>query len=285
MTNEEYELDPALSWAVDKYLNQSFLPAEQLKKELRKSLLSIVGNLLEDTTQVIPIVPELLAPKRKIQKIIEADLMQVDGLLIPRIGGFLMKIKSNLHPFKKRFAIAHEIGHTFFFNIDADPPRREFQYQKSSYWVEEDFSCAIAREILIPKHSLFETIERNQISPSIDAIRYLSSLYQVSFDVIRMKAINDNPLWDCLYFRSSLSEGKAFTITRDISKGISFRNIRIPRIMEKDSKYSPLLEVLYRALEKKYVKKSIKLCDSEYSVETLMLNQENPIVMTVITES
>jgi len=160
----EYDLDPALSWAADKYLGPRFLPREQLKKELRECLFSIIDNLLEETNQVIPIKPELLASKRRISKIIEADLNRVHGLLIPKIGGFLMKIKSNLHPFKKRFVCAHEIGHTFFFNIDSDPPRREFQYQKSSYWVEEDFSCAIAREILIPKHSLLETIVRNSFN-------------------------------------------------------------------------------------------------------------------------
>lgn len=283
----ELSLDPALLWARDKYLGPGAYHAsrELVKKELRKALFSIVDNLLEETNQKMPFKPELLAPKRRVKNIVEAELSKVNALLIPEIGGFLMKIKSNLHPFQKRFACAHEIGHTFFFNIDIDPPRREFQYQKSSYWVEEEFSCAMAREILLPSHSIRETIQKDGLAPSISAIRYLSSIYQASFDVLRLKLINDIPLWDCIIFRSSLSNGKVITKGRDISKGISYRDISISRVIEKNSKYSELFTIISSTLKKKHFNDKVNIDEKEYSIETVLLDYGKPVVMGILTNS
>jgi len=280
----KHRLDPALLWARDKYLGpEVFHSGEQIKIELRKTLFSIVDDLLNETNQRIPFQPESLAPKRRIKEIVETELRKVNALLIPEVGGFLMKIRSDIHHFQKRFACAHEIGHTFFFNIDIDPPRREFQYQKSSYWVEEEFSCAIAREILLPEYSIRKTIRKNQISPSISAIRYLSGLYQASFDLIRLKVINDIPLWDCIIFRSSLSDGKAITRGRDISKGISYRDIRIPLVIEENSEYSQLFNVLFSTLKKKRLSDRVDLKGKEYSIETILLNYAEPVVMSILT--
>lgn len=281
----EGSLDPALLWARDKYLGPALYRAsrELVKRELRKALFSIVGNLLEETNQRIPFKPELLAPKRRIKKIVEAGLSNANALLIPEIGGFVMKIKSDIHPFQKRFALAHEIGHTFFFNIDIDPPRREFQYQKSSYWVEEEFSCAIAREILLPSPSIRETIQKDCSQPSMSAIRYLSSIYQVSFDILRLKIINDIRLWDCVIFRTSLSNGKNVTRGRDISKGISYRNVRIPLVVDKNSKHSQLFKIVSSTLEKKRMNDKINIRGEEFSIETMLLNYEEPIVMSILT--
>jgi len=286
MTRER-SLDPALLWARDKYLGPGLYRAsrELIKRELRKALFSIVDDLLEETNQSMPFKPELLAPKRRIKKIVEAELSKVNAFLIPEIGGFVIKIKSSRHPFQKRFACAHEIGHTFFFNIDTDPPRREFQYQKSSYWVEEEFSCAIAREILLPSASIRETIHKDCPRPSISAIRYLSSLYQVSFDVLRLKVINDVPLWDCIIFKSSISNGKVITKGWDISKGASYRDIPISRVVDKSSKHSQLFTIISSTFKKMRLNDKINMNGKEYSIETILLDYEKPVVMSIITNT
>lgn len=284
MRLDKHSLDPALLWAREKYLGSDVnYSREQVKKDLRKVLFSIVDNLLKETDQEIPFQPEMLAHKRRIKKIVDAELSGVNALLIPEVGGFLMKIKSGIHHFQRRFACAHEVGHTFFFNIDADPPRREFQYQKSSYWVEEEFSCAIAREILLPQYSIRRTIQKNKISPSISALRYISGLYEASFDLIRLKIINDTPLWDCVIFRSSLSDGKIVTKGRDVSKGVSYRDLHIPRVIERNSEHSKLFDVLFSTLEKKHQNARVTLASEEHSIETTLLNYREPVVISVLT--
>lgn len=280
---QDSSLDPALLWARDKYLGLGFASnsRELLKRELRRTLFCIVNDLLEETDQEIPFKPELLGPKRRVKKIFEADLSKVNALLLPEIGGFVMKIKSDLHPFQKRFACAHEIGHTFFFNIDTDPPRREFQSDKSAYWVEEEFSCAIAREILLPSTSIRETVQKDVLLPSIGAIRYLSNIYQVSYDVIRLKVINDIPLWDCIIFRSVFSDGKFVTL--NVSKGMSYRKVRIPRIIENDSTNSELFSFLSSTLRRKRLKDRISTRGIEYSIETTLLAYGEPVLMSILT--
>lgn len=282
--DQHYTLDPALLWARDKYLGTGLYKEsrELVKRELRRVLRDIVDNLLDETNQEIPILPELLGPKRRIKRILQAKLSRVNALLIPELGGFVMKIKSSLHPFQKRFACAHEIGHTFFFNIEVDPPRRDFQSAKSAYWVEEEFSCFVGREILLPTTSISETIQEKDLLPSVSALRYLSRMYQVSFDVIRLKIINDVHLWDCVIFRSKISEGKVTTIGRNISKGISFRNLRIPRTIDKNSKHSNLFSFLHHASEKGHLKGWVDINREKYSIETVVLNYEQPVLLSIL---
>lgn len=289
MEGRKRSLDPPLLWARDKYLGLDFgnTSRELVIRELRKTFFSIVDELLEETGQEEPeFKPELLAPKRRIKDIIEAPLSKVRALLTPEIGGFVLKIKSDMHLFQKRFSCSHEIGHTFFFNIDSDPPRKEFSYQKSRYWVEEEFSNAIAREILVPSDSIREIVQKECPFPSISALRYLSKKYQVSDDVLRLKLINDMSLWDCIFFRASLFDDKVITKKRDISKGISYRNVHIPHIVKKNSEYFELFTVISSTIKEKRVRgKKVNINGKEYIIETRLLNYKKPTMIGILTTS
>lgn len=281
-------LDSVLLWARDEYLGTGVFDSsrEIMMSELRKTLLSIIDSLLEETNQKEPeFRPELLAPKRKINAIVEAPLSKARALLLPQIGGFILKIRSDMHPFQKRFSCAHEIGHTFFFNIRTDPPRREFQHQKSRYWVEEELSSAIAREILLPTFSIRETVQRNRLSPSIGALRYLSKIYQVSFEVLRPKLVTDTFLWDCVIFKARVSDDKIIVRKRDISKGISYRNIHIPQVIENSDHYK-LFAAILSTVEKNHLKdEEVTVNKKKYKVETALLKYEKPVVICVLTSN
>jgi len=250
-------------------------------KEVKRAILFAVDDLLIHTNQGIPIDPKPIALLRKIRRIWETQL-SVDAMLIPESGGFLVKIRKELHPFKKRFAIAHEIGHTFFFNIEIDPPRREFQYQKSEYWVQEEFSCAIAREILVPRFSIIPLIENEHVRPSVAALRYLSALYQVSFDVLRMRLINDLPLWDCVAIVSTVVDCKILTKGRDISKGKSHRSFVMPKVIEWKDKLPKLYQIISGTVSDKRIQEKIEIDNKEYLVETALLDAARQTVMTLL---
>lgn len=279
-------LDPAIEWAQEKYLAKGlFRNSRDLSiTEVKRAILSAVEDMLKQIDKGIPFDPNSIAPLRRIKAIIETEL-SVDAILIPEVGGFVVKIHKALHPFKKRYAIAHEIGHTFFFNIEEDPPKREFEYQKSSYWVQEEFACAIAREILVPQFSLLPLVENERIQPSVSALRYLSALYQVSFDVLRMRLINDVPLWDCVVLESTVTEGKILTKGRDISKGKSHRSFVMPRVIEWSGRLSKLFYIISATLNEKRIKDIIEVENKKYSVETLLLDPAKQTVMTLLLES
>jgi hypothetical protein len=279
-------LDPAIQWAQEEYLAKDlFLNSREAStNEVRRVILSTVDEMIKQTNQEIPFDPRLIAPLRRIKRIMEIEL-SVDAILIPETDGFTVKINSALHPFKKRYAIAHEIGHTFFFNIEATPPRREFEYQKSGYWVQEEFSCAIAREILVPRFSLLPLIQNERIQPSVNALRYLSAFYQVSFDVLRMRLINDVRLWDCVVLKSSVIDGKILTKGRDISKGRSYRSFVMPRVIEAVDRYPELLHIMLATLREKRIKDAIKVGNRKYLVETLLLDAGKQTVMSLLLQS
>jgi Zn-dependent peptidase ImmA (M78 family) len=286
LADQEGDLDSIITWATDEYLGSGVFKSsrEILIRELRKTLLSIVDNLLEETNQKEPeFKPELLAPKRKINTIIEAPLSKARALLIPQIGGFILKIRSNMHPFQKRFSCAHEIGHTFFFNIKTDPPRRDFQYQKSRYWVEEELSNVVAREILVPTFSIREMVQKNGIPPSIGALRYLSNVYQVSFDVLRPKLVTDTFLWDSVIFKAQVLDDKVIVRQRDISKGISYRDVHIPRVIEKNSHCELFTDILLTVKREHLKDREVILKGKKYRMETLLLKYKKPVVTCVLT--
>jgi Zn-dependent peptidase ImmA (M78 family) len=279
-------LDPALQWAKEKYLAKDIFCNSRTfaMNEIRRALLSIADSLVRRAKQEIPFQPDAIAPFRRVKEIVETEL-SIDAMLIPEIGGFVIKIKRSLHPFKKRFACAHELGHTFFFNIDVDPPQREFQYQKSSYWVQEDSACAIAREILVPLFSVRPIIEKEEISPSISALRYLSALYQVSFDVLRYKLVNDAALWDCIILTSTLSEGKIVTKGRDISKGASYRDFVMPKVVQWNGKLPNMFYVLSSALSDRIVKDEVKIGGKKYAIESILLDETRRTVLSLLRGS
>jgi len=96
-----------------------------------------VENLVEKTGQKTPPVkPEKVAKERKVIEIERATL-DTDALIVPCKGGFLMKINDKLPVVMQRFACAHEIAHTYFFDLEKDPPCKPYRRSTSRYWVEE----------------------------------------------------------------------------------------------------------------------------------------------------
>jgi len=48
-----------------------------------------------------------------------------EGRLLPTKGGFLVQLKEGLTLARRRFALAHELGHTFFYRDDGKGPRHQ----------------------------------------------------------------------------------------------------------------------------------------------------------------
>jgi hypothetical protein len=276
-------LDPAIEWAQEKYLTKDLFwgSPDLALSEVRKAILSIVNDILIATSQEIPVDLKSIAPLRRIKSIMETEI-SVDGILIPENGGFTIKVREDIHPFKKRFAIAHEIGHTFFFNIELDPPRREFAFQNANYWVQEEFSCRIAREILVPNSSIYSLIQNEKLSPSISALRYLSALYQVSYDVLRYRLVNDLPLWNCVIFESAFSEGMFLTKGCNISKGKSHKNFTMPKIISHEEAFHELSDVFSDTLKQSRINRTIEIENRKYQIETLLLDRDRQRILAIL---
>lgn len=102
-------------------------------------------------------------------------------------GGFRVRIASGPNTSRTRFTIAHEIGHTFFYDLRALPPKRfgdvdspsavlPFRYGNSK--LEEDFCDALASELLLPEESARAELE--SIVRMTDPFRFLVGIERVS---------------------------------------------------------------------------------------------------------
>jgi Zn-dependent peptidase ImmA (M78 family) len=94
---------------------------------VKNALFDDVENLVEKTGQKTPPVkPEIVAKERKVIEI-ETAALDTDALIVPCRGGFLMKINEKLPVVRQRFACAHEIAHTYFFDLEKDPPCKPYK--------------------------------------------------------------------------------------------------------------------------------------------------------------
>lgn len=162
-------------------------------------------RLLETTGQRDPEVD--LGPilkRRRVQKIIvESDLIP-EARLIPENTGFNVRVKKSRYlPTRGRFSIAHELGHTFFYNLDYEPPRRleGLPYPDDS---EELLCDRFAAELLMPSNivtPLFQDLSTggDRVHESIlKRIHRLSEIFSVSITTMCIRLICELNLWDGL---------------------------------------------------------------------------------------
>lgn len=248
----EVDLDPAEEWLAQNWIGNLYLllNREEIVRKIKIRLYKYIYELLEKTKQNDPpYQPDLLFEERKILEKIEAQLPHSKlGILLPTFGGFIMKIKSDEGVYRKRFSTAHEIGHTFFYDIEQAIPIIRFRKSYSRYWVVEDYANEIAASILLPESSLKKEISDKGLAPSLEALRDLSGLYEVSYDVLCRRIVRRLGIWDCVVFKSKMdSDGTIRTDSASICKGPSHTKWVIPKILKEDL-YSAVAPVFVRRI-------------------------------------
>jgi len=118
--------------------------------------------------------------------------------------GFLLKVNKLKNETQKRTLIAHEIGHTFFYDVDNIPVKPFFTRDRvgdyfegnrtAIYSKEEAFVYEIARHVLVPSKSLERILPP---TPSLDA--FLESCgknqFHISKDLMAKRLYWDTHYW------------------------------------------------------------------------------------------
>jgi IrrE N-terminal-like domain len=117
----------------------------------------------------------------------------VSGQLIPRKAGFEIAVaegKTNHLPTRRRFSLAHELGHTLFFSTGPHGPERIFPKQVntvSSLSKREEGLCdSFAAALLVPAPLLGYFPNR---SPRMAEIIHASLKFEVTPDVVLRRLI------------------------------------------------------------------------------------------------
>ena len=157
------QIDPAIAWLAT-------LAGRQSPKDY---LIGQASSLLIKSGQIRPPYDPRKAVPPSVKRI-DMAILSRDGMLIPVDGGFIIKLNSQRPLVRQRFACAHEIGHTFFYDLSGSRPWRPSQ-PVSAYWAEEDLCYQFAEEMLMPRCEIEKMA--GSLSPSMDNFLQVRSTF------------------------------------------------------------------------------------------------------------
>lgn len=290
--NKESKLNELEKWLASSLLGEVYevLSPLEVKAHIKGKIYHQIEKLLEMENQKGPYINlEALYTHRKILNVSESKLdNQTKAQLIPIKGGFVIQIRKDLNSIDRRTVIAHEIGHTFLYDIDKDIPKMDYPKDSRSYWIREGYAREIARAILIPHQSIKSIIEKNKKPPSIKHLNELSKLYMVSNNLLRIRLINDLKSWDCLIFNSELKNGNCINVNPSYtSKGDTYQNYNIPKTLNPKSlnkHHYELYHFLISAFNQKYKNEKINFYQSKFNIESKRFFNKGYYLVSLISE-
>lgn len=164
---------------------------------LQDTMLEAANALrLEAGQTTAPVHLDSIARLRRIYK---EEFLNRQGapqaIIVPVSNGFILKLQPGLPSVRKRFSIAHEIGHTLFYDINASPPARLLVPGSLSMLSqkEEGLCNAFASELLLPRELINST--RHNL-PNICGLQLLLSMagrFWVSVEVAVRQLLQELP--------------------------------------------------------------------------------------------
>lgn len=246
-----------------KYCELDF-QAEEVLQYCRAQVMKYVWELMRRHGEFSP--PFLENPEhsefiksRMINEIKYGDNIDYHGNLVPNSDGFTLILKNGLSSVRRRNVIAHEIGHTFMYDLDGLPPK-PFLPSDFSWKYIEGPAYEIGRHVLVPDAWL---IERNH-DVSLENFIVLLSLFQVSNDVLARRLIHDLELWDAILIVNPhmVLNTDMKSASSAIFRGRSFRSLKLKQhkeeILEMVRKTDGLSERIMPIGKKKFVVEILK---------------------------
>ena len=175
-------------------------------KRWRRSTAAAVDHLaMTSAAGALPVHLPNIARARKVREVVFRPLL-VDGCLGVRNDGFVIFVGCETRSStdlnrawscghsadralsaRIRFTIAHEIAHTFFFDVDASPPRAALDLKNPRTVSSLEQTCnQLAARILLPEPLFQQTLRRTDVLDPA-ALRRLATTSGVSPHVLTVR--------------------------------------------------------------------------------------------------
>ncbi|MCG2777905.1 MAG: ImmA/IrrE family metallo-endopeptidase [Desulfobacterales bacterium] len=146
----------------------------------------------------LPIDVNAIFPYRRIEPSITFDRnLKYSARLITTNHGFQIIVNERLNESSMqgvlRFTIAHEIGHTYFYDLEETPPSR-YPWLSSLDKSEEMICDLFASALLIPDNMITSRYQKENLF--LHNLQKLSGDFQVSYSAMAMKIIFHLSIWD-----------------------------------------------------------------------------------------
>jgi Zn-dependent peptidase ImmA (M78 family) len=180
--------------------------ARYVKRSSDELLINLTNFVIYRARQLVklsgikdpPFLPEKFAPFQQLNKISKEDLGELSGLLIPSKNGFEIKVNITHSPERQNFSVAHEIGHTIFwekgFKVLLEKIKQNISEKRAKKY-EEDLCDIFASELLMPYSVYIKYAKRYYFN--INSISILSRLFNVSIVPAALRLCDVNPR-ECL---------------------------------------------------------------------------------------
>jgi len=149
--------------------------ASSLRNELLASRRSRKG---------LPVLADELAGLRGIIEFRVRNIDHTAALVIMKNGFACVLSTGESRGVRRNFAVAHEIGHTEFFDISCWPPKPVLQLDLMNSRAAERLCNIFAGALLIPEEQLDSIVQALQRDLSFTRIDYLAESFHVSREVL-----------------------------------------------------------------------------------------------------
>jgi hypothetical protein len=140
-----------------------------------------------------PFRPQVYKDLRKVRQILYRKL-KVEGRLIPDSDGFLMELRKDRPVTRQNFTCAHELAHTFFYELVPSIKYRKHAPNEPQHDPEEERLCDIAAaELLMPRRVFRRVVDDFELSPK--SVCDIAATFETSTvsTAIRIASLN---VWD-----------------------------------------------------------------------------------------
>ena len=175
-------------------------------------IISNVSDLLSSSEQDKPpidITSKKLLKNRKIKYIDYIPRYPGLGNLIVEEDGFVIKVIAYGRRLGnwQRLIIAHEVAHTYFYDIRKSPPLKLINLEKGNRDLEK-ICRYMSKSILVPKHYILLEVSNNPTPTStkfsLDIIGAFAKNYDVPWQIMAERIVEDLKLWKCVIMQFNL---------------------------------------------------------------------------------
>lgn len=116
-----------------------------------------------------------------------------EAVLVPTLQGFIIRLRPGLHSSRIKFSEAHELAHTFFYDIEQSPPKRLITRAVPTLAraKEEGLCNDFAAELLLPIELLRKGLDEFRGVATWDIVQRLKKRFDVSTEVVTRKLLSE----------------------------------------------------------------------------------------------
>ena len=211
-------------------------PGRASWRPLKEAILKGAGELRRLSGQDVPPVDlcDIASSRRILRTTYSRARLTPEAVLVPIGEGFVVRLAGGQPRVRNRTSLAHEIGHTFFFDLEKNPPTRLLVDAGGlASHKEEDICKAFARELLLPTELVRGFLKLQHNTP-LDLLSSLAARFAVSIELVAVRL-----LWDLHELKNTIAVFAEMGESPESRSGAAIRkylgeNVKQPRKVEQE---------------------------------------------------